>query len=209
MTNESTSRAYLWFDLEFTSLDIETAAILQLAMLITDVNLRRLDSDDGGLCIHVRPPPEAPVSPWVQEHLGELLSKCRGPTAVAPDAVESRVCDYVDKHLGPPAPEIDRRPVIAGNSVHMDLFLARRLLPRLIERCHYRILDVTSFKLQWEDWLQGDPFDKDDRDLVKQYFPGALLPAAAGTHDACYDVQASIAELAYYRSHFGRAADAR
>jgi len=209
MTDESTSRAYLWFDLEFTSLDIEEAAILQLAMLITDVNLRRLESDDGGLCIHVRPPPDVPVSPWVREHLAGLLLKCDGPSAVAPDAVESLVCDYVDRHMGSPAPEIDRRPVIAGNSVHMDLFLARRLLPRLIDRCHYRILDVTSFKLQWEDWLQGDPFDKDDRDLVKRYFPDASLPAEAGTHDAYYDIQASIAELSYYRTHFGRATEAR
>ena len=40
-------------------------------------------------------------------------------------------------------------PVMAGNSVHMDWILAQKFLPLFSRRLHYRLLDVTSFKLEW------------------------------------------------------------
>ncbi|MBN1663210.1 MAG: hypothetical protein JW943_06390 [Deltaproteobacteria bacterium] len=73
-------------------------------------------------------------------------------------------------------------------------------MPRFLSRLHYRHLDVTAFKLEWKRRRPDSEFDKDDPTLIKKYFPEAVLPVA-GKHDAYYDVQASIAELAFYRAH--------
>lgn len=201
------SSAYLWYDLEFTSLDMERAELLQVALVITDANLKRLAPPERDLNLYVGVSPQQSLSPWVEENLGFVLAKCRGPEAVPVARVEAQLCATIDAVLGPPSPDIRARPVIAGNSVHADYYLSRRLLPRLLDRCHYRLLDVSVLKLQWHDWFGGDVFNKDDPKLVKQWFPGAALADDGQAHDAYYDVQASIAELAYYRAQLRRSAE--
>jgi oligoribonuclease (3'-5' exoribonuclease) len=44
-------------------------------------------------------------------------------------------------------------------------------------------------------------FDKRNPEIIRQYFPDAVLTVLGGRHDAYYDLQASIAELAFYRRH--------
>ena len=41
-------------------------------------------------------------------------------------------------------------------------------------------------------------------EIIKQYFSEALLPGMDSRHDAYYDLQASIAELSFYRQHLLR-----
>ena len=198
------SAAYLWFDTEFTSLDLEQAILLQVSMVVTDVNLQRVSAPDDDFNVYLRHPGDDALSPWVRENLEHVLQHCRAPDAVEPARVDELLCAYLERILGSPAAEMDRRPVIAGNTVHADVYLGRRLLPEFIQRCHYRILDVSSLKILWGDMFEGEPFDKDSAEQVCRYFPGASLPASGLAHDALYDVQASIAELAYYRAHLRR-----
>jgi oligoribonuclease (3'-5' exoribonuclease) len=140
-------------------------------------------------------------SAWVEENLPDLLARCRA--ADAPDVAEAdhRLAAYVDMAAGPTAARKEKRPVLAGNSIHADWWLARRFLPRFLSRLHYRHLDVTAFKLEWLKRFPEAEFDKGNPREVKQYFPEAVMPAAGSRHDAYYDVQASIAELAFYRTH--------
>jgi oligoribonuclease (3'-5' exoribonuclease) len=65
---------------------------------------------------------------------------------------------------------------------------------------HYRQLDVTAFKLEWLARGESDRFDKTDLGAVRAWFPEARLSAAGAQHDAEYDLQASVAELAFYRA---------
>jgi oligoribonuclease (3'-5' exoribonuclease) len=88
---------------------------------------------------------------------------------------------------------------MAGNSLHADWWLARRFLPRFSGRLHYRHLDVTALKLQWLHLYPGTEFEKENREIIKRYFPEAALSESGSRHDAYYDVNASIAELAFYR----------
>jgi oligoribonuclease (3'-5' exoribonuclease) len=69
-----------------------------------------------------------------------------------------------------------------------------------VERVHYRLLDVTTVKLEWLRWFKGSTFDKEDPEMIRRYFSASRLGGHIGPHDAYYDVQASIAELHYYRS---------
>lgn len=199
------SRAYLWFDTEFSSLDLDHAHLLQVAMVITTPGLERVHPAERDLNLYVRVTDETPLSPWVREHIPGVLARCRGPEAVPAASLDARLCAYIDEAVGPPQADIAERPVLAGNSLHADWLLARRLLPRLLERIHYRMLDVTALKLQWQDWLAREPMDKDDPALLRAFFPGWTVDAGAAQHDAYYDVQASIAELAYYRSRMQEA----
>lgn len=193
------STGYVWFDTEYSDLNFEQARLLQVAAILTDADLQRLHPPEQDLKLYVRLPGDAPVSPWVEDNLQDVLRICRSELALAVNEVEQRLLDLIDRTITLPAGEDKRRPILAGNSVHADWWLARRYLPRFLARLHYRHLDVTALKLQWQDWRSGEAFDKDNLELVRQYFPGVLVGVETGRHDAHYDVQASIAELNFYR----------
>lgn len=196
-----TSTAYLWFDTEYTGLDLEKASLLQVALIITDVHLKRLAPASDDLNLYIRLPPRKKVSPWIEENMPDLLQKCRGAEAVPVEEADRRLADLVDRAVTVPGGEDKRRPILAGNSIHADWFLARKFLPRFLALTHYRHLDVTALKLQWQDWFRGAEFKKEDVGLLRQYFPESALPDDGRRHDAYYDVHASIAELAFYREH--------
>ena len=191
--------AYVWFDAEFTSLDLEQARLLQVAAIVTDTNLNRVAPPDADLNLCIRLEEGEPVSPWVAENLPGLVEKCRSDEAVSIEEADRRLTALLDQYCGTPCEAMDQRPVLAGNSVHNDWFLMRRLLPAFGSRLHYRLLDVSTIKIQWQDWVGAEPFDKENAELLNQYFPGGGIPTA-NAHDALFDIKASIAELAFYRS---------
>lgn len=199
MESHYRSTAYVWFDTEYSDLDFERAQLLQVAAIVTDADLQRLHPPDQDLKLYVRLPAQTPVSPWVEENLKDVLRICRSELALPVAEVEQGLIDLLDRYVTLPGGEDKRRPILAGNSVHADWWLARRYLPRFLSRLHYRHLDVTALKLQWQDWRGGEAFDKDNLDVMRHYFPGTLAGLEKGRHDAHYDVQASIAELNFYR----------
>ncbi len=201
-TSKPLQAVYCWFDLEFTDLDPAKAAILQLALWLTDVDLRPLEPGDTGLNLVVQLPPDTPVSPWVAEHLADLLERCRSPAATPVGAVEQLCTQYLDRLLGPPVTDITLRPVLAGNSVHNDWRLAALHFPALLERLHYRLLDISTLKQQWLTWLGQPEFEKEDAALVKRWLPFDHIDPAGQRHDAFYDILASIAELHFYRTQW-------
>ena len=69
--------------------------------------------------------------------------------------------------------------VICGNSISQDRKFIDRYLPKFSERLHYRMLDVSSFKIVFREML--------GREFIKQ-----------NTHRALDDIRESIAELKYY-----------
>ncbi|MFA5689059.1 MAG: exonuclease domain-containing protein [Kiritimatiellales bacterium] len=192
------STAYVWFDTEFTSLNLDEAHMLQVAVMITDCNLKRITPPVEDLKFYIRLPDGLPVSDWVEKNLPELVTQCRSPAALPADEVDRQLTAYVDRWCGTPLKTIQKRPILAGNSVHTDWMLARKYFPTFINRLHYRLLDVSSLKIQWFDVFDGKEFDKENVSIVKKYFPEADLKRMQ-RHDAYYDIIASAAELAYYR----------
>ena len=202
----NTAPTYLWFDTEFTSLDMDSAALLQVSLVVTDTELQRITSPEEDLNLYVKVDPDTILSSFVEEHLEHVLNRCRGSEAVDQETLSQRVESWLIDRFGP-APESEAmcgRPVIAGNSVYMDVMIARRRLPVLLRWIHYRVLDVSTVKILWQDSWQSKPFDKDDVARISQWFPDVALPVEETPHDAYFDVQASIAELAYYRHHLER-----
>lgn len=199
------SSAYLWFDTEYTTLDLDKARLVQVALVITTPRLERVAPMTEDLNLVVRLDPDAFISPWLQETMPDLVQRARSPEAVTVEEADRRLEAYVDRHVVVPLGDDKKKPILAGNSIHADWRLAQRFLPRFSNRLHYRHLDVTTLKLQWQDWMRNEEkFEKDDPELVKKHFSD-FNPATLGRqHDAYYDVQASIAELAFYRKKLFR-----
>jgi len=199
------STAYVWFDTEFTSLDLDDAQLLQVSVMLTDKDLKRLTPPEEDLNIYVRAGENVPLSAWVEKNLPELVKKCRSRNAVPVEEIDEKLTAFIDRWCGTPTKTIQKRPLMAGNSVHNDWILSRKFFPVFTSRLHYRLLDVSSLKIQWFDLTDGKEFDKNDAQLVKEYFPEADLRRLR-QHDAYYDIVASAAELAYYRQHMNLSA---
>jgi oligoribonuclease len=199
------STAYVWFDTEFTSLELDEAQLLQVAVMLTDKNLKRITPPEEDLNFYVRLSETVPLSSWVEKHLPALVKKCRSNTAVPLEEVDARLTAFVDRWCSTPTKTIQKRPLMAGNSIHTDWILARKFLPTFVSRLHYRLLDVSALKIQWLDLTEGAEFKKDDPKTIKKYFPEADLRRLR-QHDAVYDIVASAAELAYYRARMNLSA---
>lgn len=193
------SSAYVWFDAEFTSLELDQARLLQVAVILTDNQLSRLHPPEADINLCIRLEEGEEVSPWVAENLSGLVGQCRSEDAVSIEEADRQISVLLDQYSGTPCKEMADRPVLAGNSVHNDWFLMRKFLPQFGSRLHYRLLDVSTLKIQWQDWVGQEPFDKESTEQLNQYFPGGGIDAA-NAHDALFDIKASIAELAFYRS---------
>jgi oligoribonuclease len=190
---------YVWFDTEYSTLELDNALLLQVAALVTNSSLKRVLPSSQDVQLTIRVPPGETFSPWVEQHLPDLVKTCRSSEAVDSEVADERLAAYVDAVAGFPIEREDQRPVLAGNSIHADWYLTRRFLPRFLCRLHYRHLDVTSFKLEWKLIHPDLKFEKENPEFISRYFPEAVLPASDSRHDAYYDLQASIAELAFYR----------
>lgn len=190
--------------MEYSTLELESAWPLQVAALITDTSLRRVLPRKDDIRLVIQLPDKAVISPWVAQNLSELIEACRSLDAITVEEADKRLASYVDAAAGPPPEDETRRPVLAGNSIHGDWWLVHRFLPQFSRRLHYRHLDVTAFKLEWKRLHPDSEFEKENPKMIQQYFPEAVLPASGTRHDAYYDLQASIAELAFYRHHLIR-----
>lgn len=201
------STAYLWFDTEYTSLELEKARLLQVALVVTDVHLNRIGNPADDLNLYLPLSADETVSPFIMETMPDLVACCRSGRAVSLEEADRQLAAAIDRAVVVPLGDDKKKPILAGNSIHSDWYLLAKFLPATRQRLHYRHLDVTTLKLQWQDHAGGEKFEKDDVKLVKKYFPGLVLNGSSKVHDAYYDCQASIAELAFYRKRlFKRAA---
>lgn len=217
---ETKPRAYCWFDTEFTSLELDEASLIQVSLVVTDIALQPIVPVDppgvppellekNGVNVYLARPEDWVPGEFHRKEMMEVLEQC----AKSPHTIEQAdmwLSHYLDAAIGPPAASERERPLLAGNSIHNDWFLARRDMPLFSARLHYRLLDVSSLKSEWMSGLGGGGgkvLDKDDRKALTEAFPAFDL-GGAKAHDAYFDAQASLAELAWYRARMGQASSA-
>jgi len=174
----SSSDRLVWIDCEMTGLDLEVDELVEIAVVITDYDLRPVDE---GIDIVIKPDASA------LESMGDFVRAMHTqsglieeiPNGVSVADAEYQVLEYVLKHV----PDEQRAP-LAGNSIGTDRAFISRFMPRLDAHLHYRNVDVSSIK-----------------ELAKRWFPRAYFnaPAKNGGHRALADILESIRELQYYR----------
>lgn len=175
----TTSDPLVWIDCEMTGLDLSADALIEVAVVVTDYELRPLGE---GIDVLIRPPARAleQMSDFVRQmHTSSgLLDELQEGLSL--QEAQRVVVDYIAS-LVPTA----RTAQLAGNSVATDKSFLMRDMPELIDYLHYRIVDVSSVK-----------------ELAKRWYPRAYFqsPEKQGGHRALADILESIDELRYYRT---------
>lgn len=88
--------------------------------------------------------------------------------------VENELLEFIDEHC----PD-ETKVLLAGNSIHQDRKFIDHEWPQLSEKLHYRMLDVSAWKVVFEGKYR------------KKF-------AKPETHRALADIRGSIEELQYY-----------
>ncbi|WP_291755520.1 oligoribonuclease [Cellulomonas sp. 73-92] len=174
-----TSDRIVWIDCEMTGLDLVADALVEVAVIVTDSELRALD---GGIDVVIAPPAEAlaQMNDYVRAmhtSSGLLEELAAGMTL---DEAQRVVVEYVRRWV----PDAGKAP-LAGNSVGTDKTFLDRDMPELVGHLHYRIIDVSSIK-----------------ELARRWYPRVYFnaPTKRGGHRALADILESIDELRYYRA---------
>ena len=176
--HESADRI-VWIDCEMTGLDLGADALVEVAAVVTDSELRVLG---GGVDVIIAPPADSLVqmNDFVRamHTTSGLLDELAGGTTLA-DAQE-QVLAYIRQWV----PEPGKAP-LAGNSVGTDKTFLDRDMAELVGYLHYRVIDVSSIK-----------------ELARRWYPRVYFasPRKNGGHRALADILESIDELRYYRA---------
>lgn len=162
----------LWIDLEMTGLDVQEDVILEVAAEVTDFEFKTLASYEAVIF----QPPEilANMNEWAMEQhaASGLVERIRKHGRAEKEVIHELV-GFIGAEFG------HEPAILAGNSIHNDRNFIIRWWPEVDKLLHYRMLDVSSFKILMQA-KYGVNFHKKD------------------VHRAFDDIQASIAELQYY-----------
>ena len=167
----------VWIDCEMTGLDLEVDQLVEIAIIVTDYELKILDP---GFQVVIRPDQSA------LDHMNEFVTgmhRSSGlleqiPHGVSVAEAEFQSLEYIQRFV----PE--GKAPLAGNTIGTDRMFLARYMPRVDRWLHYRNVDVSSIK-----------------ELSRRWYPRAYFqaPAKDGGHRALADIRESIRELAYYR----------
>lgn len=163
-----------WVDLEMTGLDENTDKILEVAVIITDLNLQPLET------YHriVYQPQEVldNMNDWCKMTHGKSGLTAAVPKGTPLATVEKELIELAERHF------TNEKIVLCGNSVGMDKRFIDKYMVELARKTHYRVVDVTSFKEVFRSkW-------------------NINVPKAEG-HRALDDIRESINELAAYLAY--------
>jgi oligoribonuclease len=168
----------VWIDCEMTGLDLSRDALVEIACLVTDGDLKILDD---GINLVIKPPAESlqtmPELVRQMHTTSGLLAEL--DAGITLDQAQEQVLAYIKGHI-----KDSRRVPLCGNSIATDRAFLARDMPELDSFLHYRMIDVSSIK-----------------ELSRRWFPRAYFasPEKHGGHRALADIRESVQELRYYR----------
>lgn len=165
----------LWMDLEMTGLDPVNDRILEVAVIATDWDFKEV-------AVYEAVKKTGPAL-MKKRMVGEFWDKFPNVRTALMDqnktgkngrVVENELLEFIDQHFA-----ADQLVLLAGNSIHQDRKFIANEWPRLDQRLHYRMLDVSAWKVVFEG-KYGKKFAKPEE------------------HRAIEDIRGSIMELKYY-----------
>lgn len=169
------SAKVLWIDLEMTGLDPKEDRILEVAAIVTDWDFNEVATYEAVKKVEQDLMKQRMVGEFWDTYASvrdALMTQ--NETGKASQLVEDELLAFIDEHF-----EADENIILAGNSIHQDRKFIENEWPRLNARLHYRMLDVSAWKVVFEG-------------RYKKKF------AKPETHRALEDIRGSMMELQYY-----------
>jgi oligoribonuclease len=170
----------VWLDMEMTGLDPDNDRIIEVAVLVTDMELNIL-AEGPVFAIHQTDEVLDKMDNWNKGTHGKsgLIDRVKASTSTESDAEVALIAflkQYVPAGKSP----------MCGNSICQDRRFMARGMPKLEAFFHYRNLDVSTLKELCRRWKP---------ELIKGFKKHQM-------HTAMADIIESVEELRYYREHF-------
>ena len=163
----------LWVDLEMTGLDPVKDRILEVAAIATDMDLNEIATYEATVHVDDEIIRTRMVGDfWEKNKVSYDALVAGNESGKSVQEVEMELLEFLDKHFGSVV-------YLAGNSIHQDRRFIEHEMPKLNQRLHYRMLDVSAWKIYFENAL-SQKFQKPDR------------------HRALDDIRGSIEEFQWY-----------
>lgn len=178
MVSSAENDRLVWIDCEMTGLDLAIDELVEIAVVITDFELRPVDP---GFQIVIAPSPAAleQMNDFVtgMHRTSGLLDEI--PQGVPLAEAQEQTLAYIRRFV----PQ-ERKAPLAGNTIGTDRMFLAKYMPDVDHYLHYRNVDVSSIK-----------------ELARRWYPRVFFhaPAKDGGHRALADILESIRELQYYR----------
>ena len=167
---------FFWIDLEMTGLSIEKEVIIEAAAIITDSNFKELSTYET-----VVKQPQIyldRMDDWNKKHHTESGLAAKVPHGKEVGLVQGELIQMVDDFFKDPK----KKPILCGNSIGQDRLFIDKYFPDFAQRLHYRMLDVTSWKIIFNSKFNLE-FKKKNK------------------HRALDDIRESIEELKFYLNY--------
>lgn len=165
----------LWIDLEMTGLDPAKDRILELAAVATTWDLEPIAEMTAVVKVPEKLMRERMVGEFWDNNSesrdGLMAQNAKGGSA---KKVEQQLLEFINQYFG-------QEVILAGNSIHQDRKFIDREWPKVSEQLHYRMLDVSAWKVYFEG-ARKEKFLKRE------------------AHRALDDINGSIEELRWYIS---------
>jgi len=167
----------VWMDLEMSGLDPEENTIIEIATLVTDFNLE-IVAEGPVIAIHQTDELLDSMDEWNTNCHREtgLTERVRNSSFKMKDA-EMMTIDFIKEHVNP------NTSPLCGNTIWQDRRFLIKYMPELESYCHYRNIDVSSFKEIYTRWYPDLPMFEKEK-----------------VHSAMKDIKESVEELKYYRA---------
>lgn len=165
----------LWVDLEMTGLDPARDRILEVAAIATDWDFKEIATYEAVKKVGPSLMKQRMVGDF-WEKFPEVRTALQTQNGDGKNGriVENELIEFVSEHF-----DSSERVILAGNSIHQDRKFIDNEWGRLSEILHYRMLDVSAWKVVFDG----------------KYHKKFVKPEA---HRAMDDIRGSIEELEYY-----------
>lgn len=174
LNKKANSNLLLWIDLEMTGLDVKKERIIEVAAIVTDFDFN--EKDHYHTVVKQDQRFLDAMDDWNKKTHGDSGLVAKIPGGKDPELVELDLMNLVSQNFG------EEKPVIAGNSIAQDRLFIDQYFESFAALLHYRMLDVTSWKI-----------------IIQQKYN--IKFEKKNKHQAIDDIRESIAELKYYMSY--------
>ncbi|MBO7699082.1 oligoribonuclease [Candidatus Saccharibacteria bacterium] len=179
-----TKATLLWVDLEMTGLVPGKDKILEVAAIATDWKFNEVARYEGVVKVSPRLMKKRMTGEFWKQNKDSYDALMEQNASGKPAAeIEKELLQFIDDNFAKQSiagdPKGKGKIILAGNSIHQDRKFIDIEMPKLASRLHYRMLDVSAWKVYFEGAL--------NRKFTKREM-----------HRALDDIEGSIEEMKWY-----------